>query len=123
MRGCKALQSIIPGPDKGMDKFEWFSNKFRHIESTQGNVYAMSEDELVFPRPYEWRLNMRTGHVKERHLTGTEFPMDFPMINEAFTGLKNKYGYAQVRDCIASSSSGSFRNIPNCYFISYCLAT
>ncbi|XWS17715.1 hypothetical protein CRYUN_Cryun33cG0091000 [Craigia yunnanensis] len=106
VRGCKALQSVIPGPDQGMNKFEWFSKKFRPIESTEGSVYALSEDELVFPRPYEWRLNMRTGHVKERHLVGTKFSMDFPFINEAFTGVKNKYGYAQVRDCIASSSSG-----------------
>ncbi|XVF35449.1 hypothetical protein REPUB_Repub18cG0147000 [Reevesia pubescens] len=106
VRGCRALQSAIPGPDQGMDKFEWFSQKFRPLETTEGCVDAMSEDELLFPRPYEWRLNMRTGHVKERHLTGTKFPMDFPFINGAFTGVKNEYGYCQVRDCIASSSSG-----------------
>ncbi|XP_021276993.1 carotenoid 9,10(9',10')-cleavage dioxygenase-like isoform X2 [Herrania umbratica] len=106
IRGCRALESVIPGPDQGMNKFEWFSRKFRPIESTEGSLDAMSEDQLVFPRPYEWRLNMRTGHVKERNLTGTQFPMDFPLIHGAFTGLKNKYAYAQVRDCIASSSSG-----------------
>ena len=112
VRGCRALQSVIPGPDQGMNKFEWFSKKFRPIESTEGSVYALSEDELAFPRPYEWRLNMRTGLVKERHLVGTKFPLDFPLINGAFTGVKNKYSYAQVRDSIASSSSGSFRNSP-----------
>ncbi|XVF89187.1 hypothetical protein PTKIN_Ptkin19aG0109900 [Pterospermum kingtungense] len=106
VRGCRALQSVIPGPDLGTDKFEWFSQKFSPIESTQGSDYAIQEDELVFPRPYEWRLNLRTGHVEERHLSGTKFAMDFPLINEAFTGLKNKYGYALVRDSIASSSSG-----------------
>ncbi|EOY29737.1 Carotenoid 9,10(9',10')-cleavage dioxygenase 1, putative isoform 2 [Theobroma cacao] len=106
IRGCRALESVIPGPDQGMNKFEWFSRKFRPIESTEGSLDAMSEDQLVFPRPYEWRLNMRTGHVKERNLAGTQFSMDFPVINGAYTGLKNKYGYAQVRDCIASSSSG-----------------
>ncbi|OMO61931.1 Carotenoid oxygenase [Corchorus capsularis] len=100
VRGCRALESVIPGPDQGVDRFEWFSRKFRHLDQ------STHEDEVIFPRPYEWRLNMKTGHVKERNLTGTQFTMDFPMINEAFTGLKNKYGYAQVRDCIASSNSG-----------------
>ncbi|OMO91085.1 Carotenoid oxygenase [Corchorus olitorius] len=99
IRGCRALESVIPGPDQGMDRFEWFSRKFRHLDQS-------TEDEVIFPRPYEWRLNMKTGHVKERNLTGTQFTMDFPLINVAFTGLKNKYGYAQVRDCIASSNSG-----------------
>lgn len=87
---------------------DWFSKKFRPVKSTEGSIDdAVSEDQLVFPRPYEWRMNMLTGDVKEKNLAGTEFPMDFPMINEAFIGVKNKYGYCQVRDCIASSASGS----------------
>lgn len=49
---------------------------------------------------------MKTGQVKERFLTGKSHSMDFPMINENFTGLKNKYGYAQVVDLDASSISG-----------------
>ena len=35
--------------------------------------------------------------------------MDFPMINENFTGIKNKYGYTQVVDSIASSTSGNYK--------------
>lgn len=106
--GCRALDSLIPGPDQGKNKFDWFSEKFRSVKSTaEGSADAVPEEQLVFPRPYEWRMNMRTGDIKERNLAGTEFPMDFPLINGDFTGVKNKYGYCQVRDCIASSASGS----------------
>ncbi|GMJ07667.1 carotenoid cleavage dioxygenase 1, CAROTENOID CLEAVAGE DIOXYGENASE 1 [Hibiscus trionum] len=104
MWGCRALDSIIPGPEKGKNKFDWFSRKLRPIKSRTGG--SISEDELVFPRPYEWRLNKRSGGVKERNLTGTEFSMDFPFINEAFIGVQNDYGYCQLRDSIASSASG-----------------
>ncbi|XVE84600.1 hypothetical protein DITRI_Ditri17bG0025700 [Diplodiscus trichospermus] len=106
MWGCRALNSLIPGPDPGKDRFDWFSEKFRPVKPTERSIDALSEDQLIFPRPYEWRMNMRTGDIKERNLVGTEFPMDFPIINEAFVGVKNKYGYCQVRDCIASSASG-----------------
>ncbi|XP_039060430.1 carotenoid 9,10(9',10')-cleavage dioxygenase-like [Hibiscus syriacus] len=104
--GCRALESVIPGPEKGKNKFDWFSRKFRPLNSTGGSIDSVSEDQLVFPRPYEWRMNMQTGDVKERNLTGTDFALDFPFINEAFIGLENKYGYSQVRDSIASSASG-----------------
>ena len=33
---------------------------------------------------------METGEVKERNLTGTDFSMEFPMINEDFTGVKTQ---------------------------------
>ncbi|KAK8991648.1 hypothetical protein V6N11_062651 [Hibiscus sabdariffa] len=105
--GCRALDSVIPGPDKGKNKFDWFSRKFRPIKSSEGSIDdQVSEEQLIFPRPYEWRLNKQTGDVKEKNLTGTEFSMDFPFINEAFIGLQNNYGYCQIRDSIASSASG-----------------
>ncbi|KAG8491268.1 hypothetical protein CXB51_014453 [Gossypium anomalum] len=84
MWGCRALDSIIPGPDKGQNKFDWFSRKLRPIKPIEGSMDAVSEDQLVFPRPYEWRMNKQTGGVKERNLTGTEYSMDFPFINEGF---------------------------------------
>lgn len=105
--GCRALESIIPGPDLGLDKFEWFSRKFKHIEPVEESFDARTNDRL-FCRPYEWRLNMQTGEVKERNLIGTEFSMDFPMINGDYTGLKNKYGYTQIVDSKASSASGNY---------------
>lgn len=105
--GSRALASVIPGPDPSdSKKFEWFPSNFRPGEP----IDAISEDQLLFHRPYEWRLNMQTGDVKERNLTGTNnFPMEFPMINGAFTGVKNKYGYTQVCHCESSSATGMGR--------------
>ncbi|KAI3687762.1 hypothetical protein L1987_81465 [Smallanthus sonchifolius] len=97
----RARNSIIPGPDLGLNKFEWFSSRFKH-ECDPNYDY----DESFFSQAYEWRLNMKTGQVIERFLTGKLHSMDFPMINESFTGLKSKYGYAQTVDLDASSFSG-----------------
>ncbi|PON94638.1 Carotenoid oxygenase [Trema orientale] len=88
MWGCRALESVID------------SNK--HDTSPRDANY------LLHIRPYEWRLNMRTGEVKERNLTAvTEFSMDFPMINANFTGLKSKFGYTQVVDPTFTCTSSS----------------
>lgn len=100
VRGCRAHESIIPGPDHGQNKFKWFSMGFKPLEMSK------SQEGYLFARIYEWRLNMETGDVKERNLTGTDFSMDFPVINEDFTGVRHKYGYTQVLDSMASSSSG-----------------
>ncbi|KAF5456485.1 hypothetical protein F2P56_025964 [Juglans regia] len=111
---CRALDSIIPGPDMGLNKFEWFSRRFKPINSVDhdldGTINSTSaEDGLLFTRCYEWRLHMQTGEVRERNLTGTEFSMDFPIINGNFTRVKNRYGYTQVVDSIASSTSGMMK--------------
>ncbi|XP_022865403.1 carotenoid 9,10(9',10')-cleavage dioxygenase 1-like [Olea europaea var. sylvestris] len=101
---CRARDSIIPGPDFGLNKFDWFSKGFKDIspveetdEKPQGSFFSSA---------YEWRLNMDSGDVKERNLTGTEYSMDFPMMNEKFVGLETKFGYTQVVDSNASSISG-----------------
>ncbi|CAA2982420.1 carotenoid 9,10(9, 10)-cleavage dioxygenase 1-like [Olea europaea subsp. europaea] len=82
---CRARDSIIPGPDFGLNKFEWFSKGFKDIgpveetdEKPQGSFFSSA---------YEWKLNMDSGDVKERNLTGTEYSMDFPMMNEKFVGF------------------------------------
>ncbi|KAK7311775.1 hypothetical protein RJT34_10123 [Clitoria ternatea] len=81
VRGCRALDSLIPGPDPSSKEFEWLS------------------------RCYEWRLNMQTGKVKEKDLCGDNVVyMDFPMINGNFIGMRNRYAYTQVVDPIASST-------------------
>ena len=105
VRAFRANHSLIPGPDMGLNKFEWFSSRFKCLESQESNT-TFSSDESFFSRAYEWRLNMKNGEVKERYLTGRKHSMDFPMINENFTGLTNKYGYAQTTDLNASSISG-----------------
>lgn len=113
---CRAENSIIPGPELGLDKDEWFSRGFKHINSVN------SDDEgFLFGRPYEWRFNMQNQQVKGRYLVGTDFGLDFPVINEKFTGLKNKYSYLQVVDSSASSTAGTnflLRNISQFSFYS-----
>ncbi|XP_034204570.1 carotenoid 9,10(9',10')-cleavage dioxygenase 1-like [Prunus dulcis] len=100
VRGCRALTSLLPGPDGGLNKYEWFSKGFNFADDHS------AETGYLFSRLYEWRLNMVSGDVEERNLTGTDFSMDFPFINEQVTGLKHKYGYAQVIDSMASSDTG-----------------
>ncbi|KAF6152225.1 hypothetical protein GIB67_005879 [Kingdonia uniflora] len=106
VRGFKALQSIIPGPDFGSNKFDWFSRGFKPIIPSEADQNRSIEDGYLFARCHEWRLNIKTGEVKERYLTGTKFSMDFPVINEEFHGIRNKYGYTQVIDSLASSNCG-----------------
>ncbi|KAJ8644831.1 hypothetical protein MRB53_006579 [Persea americana] len=118
VRGCRSLESIIPGPDMGHNKFEWFSRGFKPNVVSEENVDHSTEDGFFFSRSYEWRLNMETGAVSEKNLTGTDFSMDFPMINEGFTGLRSKYGYTQVVDLMASSSCGlpKYGSLAKLYF-------
>ena len=86
MRGCRSLDSLIPGPDPSLNEFDSLS------------------------RCYSWRLNMQTGEVKEKELCEAKVVyMDFPMVNENFKGIKNRYAYAQVVDPIASSTQGNYR--------------
>ncbi|XP_020550180.1 carotenoid 9,10(9',10')-cleavage dioxygenase 1-like isoform X2 [Sesamum indicum] len=102
--GCRAQDSIIPGPDLGKDKLEWFSRGFKKVDSYDD--HSNMEEGFLFARPYEWRLNMKTGQVKERYLVGLQFSMDFPIINHNFTGLKTKYAYTQLVHSHASSAAG-----------------
>ncbi|KAM1022456.1 hypothetical protein ACFX2A_044467 [Malus domestica] len=107
--GCKALDSVIPGPDKALNQFGWPPRKFKPTipskENDHDNISPIDYENL-FSHAYEWRLNMQSGEVSERYLTGKRFCMDFPMINGAFSGIRNRYGYAQVVDSAASSASG-----------------
>ncbi|PIA42823.1 hypothetical protein AQUCO_02000340v1 [Aquilegia coerulea] len=118
VRGCRALESIVPGPDSGHDKTEWFSRGFQFTGPSESTANNNMEYGYFFSRAYEWRLNMITGEVKEKHLTGTSFSMEFPVINEKYTGIRNKYGYTQVVDSIASSNSGlgKFGMLAKLYF-------
>ncbi|CAL2234356.1 unnamed protein product [Prunus armeniaca] len=100
VRGCRALTSLLPGPDGGLNKYEWYSKGFNFADDHS------AETGYLFSRLYEWRLNMVSGDVEEKNLTGTDFSMDFPFINEQVTGLKHKYGYTQVIDSMASSDCG-----------------
>ncbi|KAL3746757.1 hypothetical protein ACJRO7_015659 [Eucalyptus globulus] len=104
VRACRAVTSIFPGPDWGEDKFDWYTRGYK-LPSKDGEN-GNEEEGFLFYCVYEWRLNMETGDVKERNLSGTHSSMEFPFINENFIGLKNKFGFAQVVDSAASSSCG-----------------
>jgi carotenoid cleavage dioxygenase len=41
--------------------------------------------------PYRWRVDLRTGRVREELVSG--IAGEFPRINDAYTGVKNRYGY------------------------------
>ncbi|XP_071704210.1 carotenoid 9,10(9',10')-cleavage dioxygenase 1-like [Rutidosis leptorrhynchoides] len=109
VRGCRANESILPGPDWGQDKYDWFSRAFtfKPVGSHDNeSCHGSKEEGMLFAKVREWRLNMETFEVKERNLSGTEYSMDFPFINADFTGLKHQYGYTQVVDSVASSNAG-----------------
>ncbi|KAJ0986072.1 hypothetical protein J5N97_004428 [Dioscorea zingiberensis] len=110
VRGCRASESIIPGPEFGLDKFKWFSRglTFQEIEEEYCDDDKDNlEEGFLFSRLYEWRFNIKNGGVRERYLTGREFSIEFPMINENFIGLRNKFAYVQAADSAASSICGN----------------
>ncbi|KAK9099223.1 hypothetical protein Syun_026268 [Stephania yunnanensis] len=88
VRGCRALGFLIPGPDFGLNKLEWFSRGFKPIVSDKTILENNKDDGFLFGRAYEWKINMRSGETKERNLTGTTFFMDFPMSNESLLDIK-----------------------------------
>ncbi|KAJ6669993.1 BETA-CAROTENE DIOXYGENASE [Salix viminalis] len=119
VRGCRSLESVISEScDMDLDKSEWVSGRLRSKGPIQQDAKYSTKDELLFSRSYEWRLNMETGEVKERNLTGTPFAMEFPMINPNFNGVKNKFGYTQTVHDSASASSGmpKFGGLAKLYF-------
>ncbi|KAF8036082.1 hypothetical protein BT93_C1928 [Corymbia citriodora subsp. variegata] len=104
VRACRAVTSIFPGPDWGENKLDWYTRGY-NLPPKDGENGNEGEGFLLHSM-YEWRLNMETGDVKERNLSGTHSSMEFPFINENFIGLKNKFGFAQVVDSVASSNCG-----------------
>ncbi|CAN6721399.1 unnamed protein product [Malus baccata var. baccata] len=97
--GCKALDSVIPGPDKALNQFGWPPRKFKPTSPSKENDHdniSPVDYENLFSHAYEWRLNMQSGEVSERYLTGKRFCMDFPMINGAFSGVLKYNGLAKL---------------------------
>ncbi|RLN12190.1 hypothetical protein C2845_PM09G03800 [Panicum miliaceum] len=54
-------------------------------------------------------LNLESGTTNEGYITSEKVSMDFPVINDKFIGIRNKYGYAQVVDSLATSKTGLFK--------------
>lgn len=68
-------------------------------------------DEKLFSRLFEWRLNLKTKTVLGEYLTGTECSLEFPMINNHYTGVRHSYGYAQIVDSLTRSAGSSEKGI------------
>lgn len=108
VRGCRARESVLPRPHSKVKKSERFFKGSEEKSSTKQNN-EFSEESCLF-RVCEWRLNMRTGEVKEKNVI-TKFFMEFPTINEKFIGLRNKFCYLQVVDIEATYISGFYHLI------------
>lgn len=106
VRACRARESVLP-------RQQSFKGS-KEISSIENN--NESSVEPFFVHVCEWRLNMRTGEVKEKNAT-TEFSMEFPVINEKFVGLRNRFGYLVV-DLEASSISGNYHLHLTAFWIS-----
>uniref|UniRef100_A0A0D3H551 Uncharacterized protein n=1 Tax=Oryza barthii TaxID=65489 RepID=A0A0D3H551_9ORYZ len=96
VRGFRAADSIIPGPRISLNKNDLLSDPSK-CSVKQGI------NEEFFSRLYQWRLNTKTKAVSGQYLSGTEFSMEFPVINDHYTGLHHSYAYAQVVDSLESS--------------------
>ena len=106
VRGCRTLGSVIPGPPHNVNKLNWYRRVFFPPDKNSED-FDPSLDGILFSRPYEWRLNLESGIASEGYITSEDVAMDFPVINENFTGIKNKYGYTQVVDSVATSKTGN----------------
>ncbi|CAL4933445.1 unnamed protein product [Urochloa decumbens] len=102
VRGCRTLGSVIPGPPHNVDKSNWYGRVFFPPDKNSED-FDPSLDGILFSRPYEWRLNLESGIASEGYITSDDVAMDFPVINENFTGTRNKYGYTQVVDSVETS--------------------
>jgi carotenoid cleavage dioxygenase-like enzyme len=70
---------------------EEFPDSFFMPPSTRTGHEAMIGKGFA-PVMYRWRLNMKTGAVREEALD--DVPTDFPRINEGLAGSRARYGYA-----------------------------
>lgn len=107
VRACRARQSVIPGPSSSVNHFDKIFKWFKRETTSTNDDSDEFTKESTFPRICEWRLNMNTGEVKEKkNLSGDEFAMEFPIINEKFSGFRNKFAYLQVVELTEVSGSG-----------------
>ncbi|XP_052166384.1 carotenoid 9,10(9',10')-cleavage dioxygenase 1-like [Oryza glaberrima] len=67
---------------------------------------SQEPNEENFSRLYEWRLNLKTRTVAGKYLTSLDVALEFPVINDKFSGLRHRYAYVQVADCSACFGGG-----------------
>ncbi|KAL3697027.1 hypothetical protein R1sor_011103 [Riccia sorocarpa] len=100
---CKLLPT-----DPDADPFEWYARGMTLQCQDECEVENSSIDGKLFGHVHEWRLNLRTGEVNERNLSGDKCAIEMPRINENYTGKKYRYIYAGSEDIEASKAKGNF---------------
>jgi carotenoid cleavage dioxygenase-like enzyme len=70
--------------------------------ATRLNTPVGSHEWFPPALPYQWRVNLRTGRAREELISG--IAGEFPRINDAYTGIKHRYGYfVTTRDLAADT--------------------
>jgi carotenoid cleavage dioxygenase-like enzyme len=90
VRGFRSADSIIPGPSVAPNNNGSEGSKATEDEKSTKPGIAMD----FFCRLYQWRLNLKTKAISGEYLPGTDFSLDFPMINNQYTGMQHSYAYA-----------------------------
>eukprot|EP00850_Spirogloea_muscicola_P012945 SM000085S23295 [mRNA] locus=s85:403101:407071:- [translate_table: standard] len=92
LHACRQMKPMLR-PPRGLTWEQYLAEGYINPQSTS------------FTHLHEWRLNLRTGAVRERVLTeGMSY--ENPRVNDAYRGQKNKYGYAIVVDRGATAQEG-----------------
>ncbi|CAL5088922.1 unnamed protein product [Urochloa decumbens] len=99
VQGLRSPDSLIPGPRLALNKSD---SKISEPEDDHSMKYETSNDFLF--RLYQWRLNLKTKTASGDYLTGMDDSLEFPMINNMYTGLRQSYAYAQLVNSLTSSS-------------------
>ncbi|OEL19481.1 Carotenoid 9,10(9',10')-cleavage dioxygenase [Dichanthelium oligosanthes] len=100
VQGLRSPDSIIPGPRLALNKYD---SKMSQPTEDDKSIKQGTSNAFFF-RLYQWRLNLKTKTLSGEYLTGTEDSLEFPMINNQYTGLQHSYAYAQVVDSLTGSS-------------------
>nr|CAB3494777.1 unnamed protein product [Digitaria exilis] len=86
------------------ESIRWFDVE-NHCSYHLFNCFE-DENEVTHERKKVYIINQKYVWV---NAVREDVAMDFPVINENFTGITNKYGYTQVVDSIATSKTGLFK--------------
>jgi len=62
------------------------------LETALEDLEDIKREPYSQPYPYEFRINMRTGEVRQKQLS--VLTAEFPRVNEEYTGRKTQYMYA-----------------------------
>uniref|UniRef100_A0ACD5XR20 Uncharacterized protein n=1 Tax=Avena sativa TaxID=4498 RepID=A0ACD5XR20_AVESA len=108
VQGFRSADSIIPGPRLNKQDMLHETTEL----TKDGKTMKQEINEKLFSRLYEWRLNLETKTISGKYLTGTEWSLEFPMINNDYTGMHQNYAYAQIVDSLTRSGGTGEKVLP-----------